>query len=92
MYKHLDFAMARDDKKITKSKIDDIKYEEKHNRIPKHKNIIKNYVNFELFHKNDKEDCLGWVTVMEKADRTGVTENNRFTPVCAGLYLILYLI
>lgn len=40
--------------------------------MPKHENVIKNFVNFELFHEKDvnKEDCLGWVTVMEKADRT----------------------
>ena len=38
--------------------------------MPKHKNIIKNFVNIELFHKNDlkKEDCLGWITIMEKAE------------------------
>ena len=38
--------------------------------MPKHKNIIKNFVNIELFHKNDliKEDCIGWITIMEKAD------------------------
>jgi hypothetical protein len=82
---HLDLAMARDDKKITEDEKDDKKYEEKHNQIPKHKNVIKNYVNFELFHKKDKEDCVGWVTVMEKADRTGVTENYRSTPLCARL-------
>ena len=39
------------------------------NQIPKHKNVIKNFVNVELFHKNDinQEDCLGWITIMEKA-------------------------
>jgi len=38
--------------------------------MPKHKNIIKNFVNIELFHKKDlkKEDCIGWITIMEKAD------------------------
>ena len=37
--------------------------------MPKHKNIIKNFVNIELFHKKDlkKEDCIGWITIMEKA-------------------------
>jgi serine/threonine protein kinase len=31
--------------------------------------VIKNFVNVELFHKKDKnqEDCLGWITIMEKA-------------------------
>ena len=31
--------------------------------------MIKNFVNVELFHKKDKnqEDCLGWITIMEKA-------------------------
>ena len=38
--------------------------------MPKHENIIKNFVNIELFHKKDlkKEDCIGWITIMEKAD------------------------
>ena len=39
------------------------------NQIPKHENVIKNFVNVELFHKKDKNqaDCLGWITIMEKA-------------------------
>ena len=38
-------------------------------RIPRHENVIKNFVNVEIFHKSDKnqEDCLGWITIMEKA-------------------------
>ena len=38
--------------------------------MPKHENIIKNFINIELFHKKDlkKEDCIGWITIMEKAD------------------------
>ena len=38
--------------------------------MPKHKNIIKNFINIELFHKKDleKEDCIGWITIMEKAE------------------------
>ena len=38
--------------------------------MPKNENIIKNFVNIELFHKKDlkKEDCIGWITIMEKAD------------------------
>jgi serine/threonine protein kinase len=41
------------------------------NQIPKHENVIKNFVNVELFHKKDKnqEDCLGWITIMEKAGK-----------------------
>ncbi|CBY10826.1 unnamed protein product [Oikopleura dioica] len=40
------------------------------NQMPMHKNIIKNFINIELFHKKDlkKEDCIGWITIMEKAD------------------------
>jgi hypothetical protein len=40
----------------------------KENLIPKHENVIKNFVNIELFHKEDskKQDCLGWITIMEK--------------------------
>ena len=39
--------------------------------MPKHENIIKNFVNIELFHKKDlkKEDCTGWITIMEKAEK-----------------------
>ena len=49
--------------------------------MPKHKNIIKNFVNIELFHKNDlkQEDCIGWITIMEKAEedlRTVLKEEN----------------
>ena len=38
--------------------------------MPRHENVIKNFVNVELFHKKDKKqkDCLGWITIMEKAD------------------------
>jgi serine/threonine protein kinase len=44
---------------------------ENQNQIPKHENVIKNFVNVEIFHKNDKnqEDCLGWITIMEKAGK-----------------------
>ena len=40
------------------------------NVIPIHENIIKNLVNVELFHEADfkQEDCVGWITIMEKAD------------------------
>ena len=36
--------------------------------MPKHENVIENYVNIELFYKEDlkKVDCIGWVTIMEK--------------------------
>jgi len=39
--------------------------------MPMHENVIKNFVNVELFHKEDKnkEDCVGWITIMEKAER-----------------------
>ena len=42
----------------------------KQNQMPRHENVIKNFVNVELFHIKDKEqeDCLGWITIMEKAD------------------------
>ena len=38
--------------------------------IPYHKNVIRNFINVEVFHKADskKEDCLGWITIMELAD------------------------
>ena len=38
--------------------------------MPKHENVITNFVNVELFHKVDsgQEDCLGWITIMEKGE------------------------
>ena len=38
--------------------------------MPLHENVIRNYVNVEIFYKNDlkEEDCVGWITIMEKAD------------------------
>ena len=55
------------------STIDTSIYERPHHnedQIPFHKNVIRNYVNVEFFHAKDekKEDCLGWLTIMEKAD------------------------
>ncbi|CBY30392.1 unnamed protein product [Oikopleura dioica] len=40
------------------------------NHIPKNKNVIRNYVNVELFHREDSnhQDCLGWITIMEKGE------------------------
>jgi hypothetical protein len=38
--------------------------------IPIHPNVIKNIANVELFytHDEDYEDCLGWITLMEKGE------------------------
>ena len=38
--------------------------------IPFHKNIIRNFANIEAYLKNDKmkENCLGWITLMEKCN------------------------
>ena len=38
--------------------------------MPKDENVIRHFVNVELFHKEDEkmEDCVGWITIMEKAD------------------------
>ena len=43
----------------------------KQNQMPKHENVITNFVNIELFHKKDskQEDCLGWITIMEKGGK-----------------------
>jgi serine/threonine protein kinase len=40
-------------------------------RIPKHRNVINHFLNIELFHEKDtnQEDCLGWITIMEKAEK-----------------------
>jgi len=56
----LDFEKATDKEKFGNQ-----------NQIPKHDNIIKNFVNIELFHKEDtkQEDCVGWITIMEKAEQ-----------------------
>ena len=47
------------------------------NKIPKQENVIANIVNIELFHKDSspcfedwkQEDCLGWITIMEKGGK-----------------------
>jgi serine/threonine protein kinase len=38
--------------------------------IPSHANVIKNYVNIEIFSADDRNnsDCLGWITLMEPCD------------------------
>ena len=38
--------------------------------MPIHENIIRNYVNVEIFcnEDGDRKDCLGWITILEKAD------------------------
>jgi len=51
------------------------------NQIPRHVNIIRNIFNIEIFHKEDlqQNDCIGWITVMEKAEehlRTILKEEN----------------
>ena len=51
------------------------------NAIPVHQNVIKNFVNIEFFLADDinKEDCLGWITIMEKCDcdlRTRLKDEN----------------
>ena len=40
------------------------------NSIPIHPNVIRNIANVELFytHDEDYEDCLGWITLMEKGE------------------------
>ena len=37
---------------------------------PIHENIIQNYANVELFQidDNSEEDCLGWITILEKCE------------------------
>ncbi|CBY15000.1 unnamed protein product [Oikopleura dioica] len=39
--------------------------------VPIHDNIVQNYANIELFQINDEneEDCLGWITILEKCDK-----------------------
>ncbi|CBY40980.1 unnamed protein product [Oikopleura dioica] len=51
----------------------DHKNDEKNNEdfvVPIHENVIRHYVNVELYDSGDvnKEDCLGWITIMEKCE------------------------
>ncbi|CBY15530.1 unnamed protein product [Oikopleura dioica] len=38
--------------------------------VPIHENIVQNFANIELFQLDDEkeEDCLGWITILEKCD------------------------
>ncbi|CBY13855.1 unnamed protein product [Oikopleura dioica] len=38
--------------------------------VPVHDNVIRNFANIEIFDSGDaeEEDCLGWITIMEKCD------------------------
>ena len=38
--------------------------------VPIHENVVRNFANVEIFHAGDEneEDCLGWITIMEKCD------------------------
>ena len=49
--------------------------------MPIHKNIVQNYANVELFQIDDKdqEDCLGWITILEKCDGNVRTELKKET-------------
>ena len=63
--------------------------------------MIKNFVNVELFHKIDKnqEDCLGWITIMEKAgedlrsilkkEKIGIGERKKIANGIANGYFYL---
>ncbi|CBY12417.1 unnamed protein product [Oikopleura dioica] len=44
--------------------------------VPIHANIVKNFANVELFQIGDEneEDCLGWITILEKCDGNVRTE------------------
>ena len=44
--------------------------------MPIHENIVQNYANVELFQIDDEneEDCLGWITILEKCDGNVRTE------------------
>ncbi|CBY31702.1 unnamed protein product [Oikopleura dioica] len=49
--------------------------------VPIHENVVKNFANVELFLIGDdnEEDCLGWITILEKWG----------CPHCVGSYLFL---
>ncbi|CBY15343.1 unnamed protein product [Oikopleura dioica] len=44
--------------------------------VPIHENIVQNFANIELFQNDDEneEDCLGWITILEKCDGNVRTE------------------
>ncbi|CBY13561.1 unnamed protein product [Oikopleura dioica] len=44
--------------------------EQNENVVPFHENVVRHYANIELYHHDDKkkEDCIGWITIMEKCD------------------------
>ena len=48
--------------------------------MPIHENVVRHYANIEIFDSGDKnEDCLGWITIMEKCDgnlRTKLENDN----------------
>ncbi|CBY15690.1 unnamed protein product [Oikopleura dioica] len=49
--------------------------------VPIHENIVRHFANIEIFDSGDKneEDCLGWITIMEKCDgnlRTKLENDN----------------
>ena len=41
------------------------------NQMPIHQNVIRNFVNVEIFFNDDTagKDCVGWITIMEKCDK-----------------------
>jgi serine/threonine protein kinase len=38
--------------------------------VPVHANVVRNFANVEIFDSGDEneEDCLGWITIMEKCE------------------------
>ena len=38
--------------------------------VPIHENVVRNFANVEIFHicDDNEEDCLGWITILEKCD------------------------
>ncbi|CBY36761.1 unnamed protein product [Oikopleura dioica] len=57
------------------------KYGDDKEVVPIDENVVHNFANIELFHFDDKdeEDCLGWITILEKCDenvRTGLKNEN----------------
>jgi len=41
--------------------------------VPIHENVIQNFVNVEIYDE-EEEDCLGWLTVMEKCEKMNLRE------------------
>ena len=59
-------------------------------QFQKHGNVTKNFLNIELFHKNDleKEDCIGWITIMDDKSQ-GIIDGYRYLDMVGIIHMDL---